>query len=692
MNNFSAFGFIAGIAYYIIFQTAGMTLSFRLLPGEGRSQKIVAGSLFGNTLLQWIPAIFAFAFGFSIKAHLFALAVVFILILFLCLKYKKNNVCKNNIPDKASCILIAVTFSVFALLLFHSFRFENNEIISSQCTYGDMCMHLGFITSIADQQIFPPTYSILPYTKLSYPFLSDSISSSLYLFGMPLRFAYFLPMLTAGAQLMCGFLIFIRKVTNNLKIAVIAFIFFFFCGGFGIVYFLNNGIDGFLQMFSSFYKTPTNFVDQNIRWVNIIVDMLIPQRATLFGYALLVNILYFLYRAVFEKNRKYFIIAGLLGGALPMVHTHSFLALFLVSIIWAFYSLWKYAGFSSHSFAVIFTAIPLAFLVSMPFIQILLKNKNQLDAEWLKNIVITVGLAYLLLAAILVVKCFFRKNIFQISKGWGVFLVIILMLALPQLFMWTFSQAGRTGFIRGHFNWANIDDEYLLFYLKNLGITAVLAVPALIIAPDRLKIFCSPFVCIVFVCEFMIFQPNEYDNNKLLYIAYLFLCVIDASFVCTVIMRIRSSGIRKAALTVLFIASVISSALTIVREGISEYTLISNEQIMVADYVESNTKPTDVVLTNDRHNNAVAAIAGRNIVCGSTSYIYFHGLEYGTRYTDIELMYEKPEENANLFIKYGVDYILISDFETSSYTVDKKWFEDNCECVYRNGNVYLYRK
>ena len=61
----------------------------------------------------------------------------------------------------------------------------------------------------------------------------------------------------------------------------------------------------------SFYETPTNLVDQNIRWVNVIVDMLIPQRATLFGWAVLFPLLYVLYRAVYEHCERYFIIAGI---------------------------------------------------------------------------------------------------------------------------------------------------------------------------------------------------------------------------------------------------------------------------------------------------------------------------------------------------------------------------------------------
>ena len=64
---------------------------------------------------------------------------------------------------------------------------------SSQATYGDMSMHLSFITSLARQGDFPPDYSLLPGHPLCYPFLGDSVSASLLLCGAPLTFSYACP-------------------------------------------------------------------------------------------------------------------------------------------------------------------------------------------------------------------------------------------------------------------------------------------------------------------------------------------------------------------------------------------------------------------------------------------------------------------------------------------------------------------
>lgn len=72
-----------------------------------------------------------------------------------------------------------------------------------------------------------------------------------------------------------------------------------------------------------------------------------------------------------------------------------------------------------------------------------------------------------------------RVSAYQLVKTWGVFLLIALLLAAPQLFTWTFSQASGDSFMRGWYNWGNLQDGYLWFYLVNLGVTGAV-IPACI--------------------------------------------------------------------------------------------------------------------------------------------------------------------------------------------------------------------
>ena len=114
-----------------------------------------------------------------------------------------------------------------------------------------MSMHLSFLTSLANQGDFPPDYSLLPGTRLSYPFLSDSISASLYQLGAPLWFAYQLPMWAAGAQVLFGLYAFFSAMTESRAQAALAWVFFAFNGGFGFFYFLGGGVENFTRIFTA---------------------------------------------------------------------------------------------------------------------------------------------------------------------------------------------------------------------------------------------------------------------------------------------------------------------------------------------------------------------------------------------------------------------------------------------------------
>ena len=242
--------------------------------------------------------------------------------------------------------------------------------------------------------------------KLNYPFLCDSVSSSLYLFGSSLRTAYILPMLVAFFSVFAGFWFTAASILRKTRKTIVAFMLFFLNGGFGLIYFLDNlgnNNKNLTRIFTNFYETPTNLVNKgtsytNIRWTNTIVDMMLPQ-----GQPSLVDGTLFLYCIFFTtqclKTKEYFIPAGIFAGLIPMIHTHSYFACGLVAIGW---------------------------------------------------IIVTV------------IKERFSK---EIIKSWLMFGVPALLISLPQLLIWTFDAAlGNESFVRFMFNWVNETDNWLWFW------------------------------------------------------------------------------------------------------------------------------------------------------------------------------------------------------------------------------------
>lgn len=690
-------GNITAVLYYMFFVISGIIIMFRLLNSQKLSImfKCLLESVFGTLEFQWMPIIFAFFMDFTVEAHICALVIQVLVFILVILKtngghgfvntYKKPMEWKRFLCENPASIIIFASFVIFAYCLnTHTILLNSDgSLHTGQATYSDMNMHIGFITSIAKQHTFPPEYSIYPGVKLAYPFLSDSISSSLYLLGASLRVAYIIPMLVAVMQVFGGFYCFIKFWFKKGSVAFVAFILFFYDGGFGFIHFLNKV--NFSKNFTEFYFTPTSIGDYNYRWAQIIANMLIPQRATLFGWAVLFPLLAFLYYAKENRSIKSFLIAGIMAAGLPMIHTHSFLALGIICVVWLFWDMYK----EKESYLL----LKLAGIIWVVFF-FLLRIYNDKTGLIEKNgfIIMIAGLGII---AVLFVKeivlCFKNSTIKSYIQTWGVFLIPVILFALPQLLFWTFGQASGDGFLRSHFNWSNANDNYFIFYLKNIGITFLIFFPAWVSAKKKELQTASPMLLIFFIAELVVFQPNEYDNNKLLFVAFVFMCGIVSDFVIKLFEK-NWNIILKCALAVsLLFVGVFSSGMTIARECVSDYELYSKAQVDATEYIEKNTDERAVFLTGDNHNNAVAALTGRSIVCGADTFLCYHGINTVERKSEVANMYADPVGNKELYKKYNVSYIFVSDVETDEFQINFEGLGQIAEKVYDAQNVVIYK-
>lgn len=625
-------GTIAAIGMLCAYQLCGYVLMACALPHQPWHIRTWLGSVLGLVLMMWMPALFAFPMQFTIPAHITALVVTVVVTaavaMVLTLRFHREiplrpQTFSGMVPLLLCVLPILILFTY--LFWHHTLRPVGEAIHTGQSGYGDMSMHLSFVTSLARQQIFPPQYSIRPGVELGYPFLSDQISASLYLFGMPLRLSYVLPGVLAGAQVLTGFFFLTQKWLGKTRYAVLAFWIFFLGGGFGFAYFMDGLRDNpwnFTRIFTAFYETPTNYIEQNIRWVNPIADLMLPQRATLFGWALLLPCLYFLYELAMEKKRDGLIL-GLFAGALPMIHTHSFLALGIFS----------------------------ATLLGWD----LLANRKLKDA----------------------------------LVRWGPYALMAMLLALPQMLRWTFAQSAEGDFLRLHFNWGNINDNYIWFYVKNIGLTGLLTLPALLAAPKEKRPFFLCALPIWIIAEIVAFQPNDYDNNKLLIVVYMLSCPLVAAFLINVYERLKGMGGRRILAAMTLFVLFFSGILTLIRETVSDYTLYESPHVKAARFIDENLPADAVFLTNERHNNAVASLTGRSIVQGSPSYLYYHGVyDYGVSH-DIRMMLNQPGMLDALADEYNISYVYLSDYEYNDGAYDELFA--HLPLVYSQSGVNIYQ-
>ena len=627
-------GAVFSILYMLAFAASGVLVARLLFPQKRPVIRLWLGLAFGLALLIWLPALFSFALTFSLLSQLLALAAACLLgtVCFLLSRKKAFHTTpwKEELP--ALCVVLPLLLLACVLLYTHVILEKNGALYVGQSTYGDLSMHLGFITSIAEQGTFPPMYSICPDTPVGYPFLSSSLSATFCLLGSGLRFAVILPSVYAFLLVFASAYFFFESWLGHKRTAILASYLFFIGGGLGFAYFLDLfkvSPGNLTRVFTGFYETPTNMPSLGLRWVNPIADMLIPQRAILFGWAILFPCLYMLYQAVFEKERRMFVPLGILGGCLPLIHTHSFLALGVISGFYLLYSL----------------------------------IRDDEKRQWL-------GFFWYLLAALAV--------------------------ALPQLLVFTFQQSGS--FLVLKWNWDNRSDSFLWFYIKNMGLIFLLMPVAFFMNDKKDRAVYGGSLILWALAEIIQFQPNAYDNNKLLFIWFFFTCGMVGKFLSDTKERLLSwkeanmarFGVRVLSCMVCA-ALFFSGVLTLARECISEYQLFGKEEVTAATFIKKNTKPTATFLTYNNHNNAVAVLTGRNIVCGSGSFLYFHGVDYATRECALPLLFEQPAAYFDSLGKeYNVDYVLISSYERYNYDCDITYFETHFRKIYFENGIAIY--
>ena len=632
-----------GILYLAVYELSGCAIAERLFRRRGLMTRLWLGLTLGCGMLMWFPSLFAFIMSFNLAAQLLGAALA--LGLGAWAKWGPGQSERTALPAEEkpepplglvlACVL-PLTVVMAYMQYTHTLRPLDGALYTGQSTYGDMNLHLGIATGLVNQA-YPPDYTILPGTLLGYPFLVDAASASLYMMGMGLRWAFIVPGTLMCALIYWGFLMLAWEMTKSLRAALLSYGLIFLNGGLGFAYLFDMvGKDPsrLNDAFTGFYKAPANLIDQNIRWVNVLVDMMLPQRTLMAGWLVVLPALWLLMRCVKERDIRLFAALGVWAGFMPMIHTHSFLALGLIS-----------AGVMATSLL------------------------------WVR-----------------------KEHRAALMKGFLCYGCIAVALALPQLLIWTFPQtlAGKAGgSLRFRFNWANwqnggLVDEYFWFWIKNVGLVYIVMVPSALMGTKRQKMMAVGALLVYLAAELIQFQTNEYDNNKLFYVAFMVMLPVAAQYLCGLFDRLKGVRGRYLFAALFIAASTCSGVLSVARECVSDYQLYGKGETAAAAWVKEPAPEHAGFLTGTQHNNPIASLAGGRLVCGTPNFLFFHGVDYAQRMADGRRMFEKPGESLALYETYGIDYIYISGSERANYDLDEAAIAELWPLVWEQDGVRLY--
>ncbi len=631
---------VLSILYFAYFLTGGVIIARLFLPRLRVLARMYIGASLGVLFTMWLPMLWASVARFSYLGHGLAAGTLAVLCLAAYALRDRREAIPFDKRDLAALKRLALWVLPLAVLsgylqYTHSIRpAADGSYHVGQSTYGDLSLHLAVATSIVNAK-FPVHNSLMLGASMAYPYLSDSIASTMLLFGTPLPFAMAFTGTLMMTLLFTGYALLCMQLCRRRGAAALAFFLLFLNGGFGFLYTFDATVEGYSvttlwdnlkTVMEGYYQTPTNQPDpHNIRWVNIICDMLVPQRGILGGWTMLMPALNLLLPPLCRQkahSRRALVLLGLFAGGLPLIHTHSYAALAMLS-----------AGMCVYCVAT-------------------------------------------------------AKHKWQAFKPWLLYGAIAAVFSLPQFFFFTFKQAtGSDHFLSLWFNWANnrgnrgLVDNYLWFYLKNVGVPYGLIALSLLRRKGeegevrQIRLMASGALVIYVLAELFKFQPNEYDNNKLLYVWFLLCLPMAADYAMDAYAAIRQLPGRRVIAGVFLICCFTSSALTVARECVSDYHAYSAPDIETAQYIRENTPEHSVFVTGNQHLNPVSSLAGRTILCSSDLYLYYHGFNTGERRAQINAFYEDPAGNLDLLKAYQVEYIYVSAYERSQCMVDEEALE-----------------
>ncbi len=555
-------------------------------------------------------------------------------------QYLKQLTLFYKVHQKSLIILYSIWGIYFLFLFIRVLKLSPDGLSLSHINlWGDWPLHISMVNIFAykNPQDWFAYHPIYADGKFTYGFLTNFISGMLIRVGFSLYFALIIPSLFYIFFLLLGIYSLFNLVLKSQTQSLIAISLFFLSSGLGFIDFIvhiiqDHSLNNLLNL-SFFEKTLDYTKQEQYQWGsgNVIVGMLLPQRAFLLGITLaiwaLVGIIYVLLDDP-KNQQKYssiLLISSLLSGILAITHMHSLIALF-------------------------FILIPI-FMVSYQ--------------QWQK-----------LLFYYIIPTTIFAITLYLIFIAGGI--------KNPKFMTWTPGWTSQGGF----WNW-------IIMWLKLWGVMLPIAVFGFSRLSGRspvIKAFFFGFFMLFGVANLITFQPIPWDNSKLFLWVYLgFSGLAAQSLSLTWTTKTKWKIIDKLSVIFLVIFLSFSGFLELIRLQTSNYLLItSNDDIQLGIKIREKTDPSARFLTANSHNHFIMVWAARPILMGYTAWVANFGFLYEQREKDLKLMFKGGENTSNLLKRNRISYVVIGPGELHDFQANEDYYKKHFPLIFQNQNYRIY--
>jgi hypothetical protein len=277
-------------------------------------------------------------------------------------------------------VLAASAPVYWRLVSAHTFARGEGGVYSGGSAWYDLSFHAALAASFLHGENFPPAYTPMAGEPLLYPFMPDFHAAALMASGLSMRAAFLataLPLALAATGLFYSLAL---RVTRGAAASALATALFLLNGGLGFVEMFRDWRGSGLGLWEFWGALPSNYANdwaRGIHWTNLVTDTFLPQRAALYGLPaglIILNVFAIVWRRWHDRPEphaaaggrdasrviedgatlfkrqvitegpaataggsetvsavKLLFTAGVLAGVLPLFHTHTYVAVGLVS-------------------------------------------------------------------------------------------------------------------------------------------------------------------------------------------------------------------------------------------------------------------------------------------------------------------------------------------------------------------------
>ena len=278
----------------------------------------------------------------------------------------------------------------------------------------------------------------------------------------------------------------------------------------------------------------------------------------------------------------------------------------------------------------------------------------------------------------------------KVAVAW----LLPLLLAVPQVLR-SAQQIGQSSrsFIRTQFGWMSPQGDWSVqakYWWINGGVFLPLSIFAFILLPSRIRKLTAPFFVLFGICAFVVFQPNDYDNIKLL----AFSVCVFAMLCAALFIRAWERGVfGKCGAVLAALAISLSGILSIGHEWNSSWRIAEPADLEFGEKVRTFTPPDALLLVGKRPTHPAFFLSGRRVFLGFHNWIGQHGMPIDPRRDEVREMFTAAPRAESLLKEHGLRYVVIGPPEREEFgdALNEQFFKDRAEASASVADYTIYR-